>query len=174
MNFFGMHRTSEKVVFLFLFSLLFPPLYSLSPPSFFLQYHVLSIEICFRVFSVNKRSNSMENTVLETAEKSSDLRFILSDDRCAPLSSSPLLVSFQLSSSPSSNSLITVWRTKKSTIRETKRKQERSINGRRRIFKALKRGGTEGLVKTYKWKDLKETFALYLEQELLDPMIRIL
>lgn len=42
----------------------------------------------------------MENTVLETAEKSSDLRFILSDDRCAPLSSSPLLVSFQLSSSP--------------------------------------------------------------------------
>lgn len=100
MNFFGMHRTSEKVVFLFLFSLLFPPLYSLSPPSFFLQYHVLSIEICFRVFSVNKRSNSMENTVLETAEKSSDLRFILSDDRCAPLSSSPLLVSFQLSSSP--------------------------------------------------------------------------
>lgn len=100
MNFFGMHRTSEKVLFLFLFSLLFPPLYSLSPPSFFLQYHVLSIEICFRVFSVNKRSNSMENTVLETAEKSSDLRFILSDDRCAPLSSSPLLVSFQLSSSP--------------------------------------------------------------------------
>lgn len=109
MNFFGMHRTSEKVLFLFLFSLLFPPLYSLSPPSFFLQYHVLSIEICFRVFSVNKRSNSMENTVLETAEKSSDLRFILSDDRCAPLSSSPLLVSFQLSSSPllqqSNNSL---------------------------------------------------------------------
>lgn len=100
MNFFGMHRTSEKILFLFLFSLLFPPLYSLSPPSFFLQYHVLSIEICFRVFSVNKRSNSMENTVLETAEKSSDLRFILSDDRCAPLSSSPLLVSFQLSSSP--------------------------------------------------------------------------
>lgn len=98
MNFFGMHRISEKVVFLFLFSLLFPPLYSLSPPSFFLQYHVLSIEICFRVFSVNKRSNSMENTVLETAEKSSDLRFILSDDRCPPLFllSPPRFVSIKL------------------------------------------------------------------------------
>lgn len=99
MNFFGMHRTSEKVFF---FSL-FPPLSTYLPsplPFFFLQYHVLSIEICFRVFSVNKRSKSMENTVLETAEKSSDLRFILSNDRCAPfppLFFFSLLVSFQLS-----------------------------------------------------------------------------
>lgn len=99
MNFFGMHRTSEKVFFFpsFLLSL---PIFLLPSPFFFLQYHVLSIEICFRVFSVNKRSKSMENTVLETAEKSSDLRFILSNDRCAsfsPLFFFSLLVSFQLS-----------------------------------------------------------------------------
>lgn len=100
MNFFGMHRTSEKVFFFFP---LFPPLSTYLPsplPFFFLQYHVLSIEICFRVFSVNKRSKSMENTVLETAEKSSDLRFILSNDRCAPfppLFFFSILVSFQLS-----------------------------------------------------------------------------
>lgn len=101
MNFFGMHRTSEKVHFSFFF---FPLSFLLSLPiflllSFFLQYHVLSIEICFRVFSVNKRSNSMENTVLETAEKSLDLRFILSNDRCAPLHR--FLLSSSLPPSPS-------------------------------------------------------------------------
>lgn len=124
MNFFGMHRTSEKVFF---FSPLSSSLYlsSFSPPLFFLQYHVLSIEICFRVFSVNKRSKSMENTVLETAEKSSDLRFILSNDRCAPfppLFFFSLLVSFQLSLLLT---VITVWRTKKSTTRETKRNENK-------------------------------------------------
>lgn len=100
MNFFGMHRTSEKVFFFFPSFLLSLPIFLLPSPFFFLQYHVLSIEICFRVFSVNKRSKSMENTVLETAEKSSDLRFILSNDRCAPfppLFFFSLLVSFQLS-----------------------------------------------------------------------------
>lgn len=98
MNFFGMHRTSEKVFFFFSSFLLSLPIFLLPSPFFSLQYHVLSIEICFRVFSVNKRSKSMENTVLETAEKSSDLRFILSNDRCAPFPPLffSLLVSFQL------------------------------------------------------------------------------
>lgn len=86
----------------YFFCFFFPSSFLLSIPSplpvFFSIYHVLSIEICFRVFSVNKRSNSMENTVLETAEKSSDLRFILSDDRCPPLFllSPPRFVSIKL------------------------------------------------------------------------------
>lgn len=125
MNFFGMHRTSEKVFFFFPSFLLSLPIFLLPSPFFFLQYHVLSIEICFRVFSVNKRSKSMENTVLETAEKSSDLRFILSNDRCAPfppLFFFSLLVSFQLSLLLT---VITVWRTKKSTTRETKRNENK-------------------------------------------------
>lgn len=176
MNFFGMHRTSEKVHFSFFF---FPSLSSslyLSSLSFlFFSNTMFCRSKSASAFSQLTRGATRWKIQYWKRQKNRwifDLSYPTIVARRFTVSSS-LLLSLPpprfVSIKPPN--VITVWRTKKSTTRETKRKQERSIN-ERRIFKALKGGGEEerGLVKTYArttgngGKDLKETFTSYFER----------